>query len=85
MIGKIINDNEIKPDEDRVKAAIDEIATSYEDPEDVVKFYMNNQEKLSEIQMMVVEEQVVEWIYEHVKVEESTSTFSDVMNANTAA
>jgi len=85
LIGKIINDNEIKPDEDRIKAAIDTIATSYEDPEDVVKFYMNNQEKLSEIQMMVVEEQVVEWIYEHVKVEESTSTFSDVMNANTAA
>ena len=85
LIGKIINDNEIKPDEDRIKAAIDTIATSYEDPEDVVKFYMNDQEKLSEIQMMVVEEQVVEWIYEHVKVEESTSTFSDVMNANTAA
>lgn len=35
--------------------------------------------------MMVVEEQVVEWIYENVKVEESTSTFSDVMNANAAA
>jgi trigger factor len=85
LIGKIINDNEIKPDEDRIKAAIDNIATSYEDPEDVVKFYMNNQEKLSEIQMMVVEEQVVEWIYEHVKVEESTSTFSEVMNANSAA
>jgi len=85
LIGKIINDNEIKPDEDRIKAAIDNIATSYEDPEDVVKFYMGNQEKLSEIQMMVVEEQVVEWIYDHVKVEESTSTFSDVMNANSAA
>lgn len=46
---------------------------------------MGNQEKLSEIQMMVVEEQVVEWIYDHVKVQESTSTFSDVMNANSAA
>lgn len=85
LIGKIINDNDIKPDEDRVKAAIDAIATSYEDPEEVVNFYKGNQEKLSEIQMMVVEEQVVEWIYEHVKVEESTSTFSDVMNANAAA
>lgn len=85
LVGKIINDNEIKPDEDRVKAAINSIATSYEDPEDVIKFYRNNQEKLSEIQMMVVEEQVVEWIYENVKVEESTSTFSDVMNANAAA
>jgi trigger factor len=85
LIGKIINDNGIKPDEERVKAAIDNIATSYEDPEDVVNFYRNNQEKLSEIQMMVVEEQVVEWLYKHVKVEESTSTFSDVMNTNAAA
>jgi trigger factor len=34
--------------------------------------------------MSVVEDQVVEWIYENVKVEESTSTFSEVMNATAA-
>ncbi|MTI64747.1 trigger factor [Methylophaga sp.] len=81
LIGKIISDNEIKPDEDRVKQAIDNIAASYEDPEEVVNYYMNNQERLSEIQMTVVEDMVVEWIFDHVKVEESTSTFSDVVNA----
>lgn len=70
LIGKIISDNEIRPDEDRVKEAIDAIAASYEDPEEVVTFYMNNQERLSEIQMTVVEDMVVEWIYDHVKVEE---------------
>jgi len=84
LIGKIISDNEITPDEDKVKQAIDGIAASYEDPEDVVKFYMNDQQKLSEIQMMVVEDTVVEWIYENVKVEETTSTFSEVMNAAAA-
>jgi trigger factor len=81
LIGKIISDNEIKPDEDRVKQAIDNIAASYEDPEEVVNYYMNNQERLSEIQMTVVEDMVVECIFDHVKVEESTSTFSDVVNA----
>jgi trigger factor len=81
LLGKIISDNEIKPDEDRVKQAIDNIAASYEDPEEVVNYYMNNQERLSEIQMTVVEDMVVEWIFDHVKVEESTSTFSDVVNA----
>jgi trigger factor len=81
LIGKIISDNEIKPDEDRVKQAIDNIAASYEDPEEVINYYTNNQEKLSEIQMTVVEDMVVEWIFDHVKVEESTSTFSDVVNA----
>jgi trigger factor len=81
LIGKIISDNGIKPDEAKVKEAIDAIAASYEDPEDVVNYYMNNQDKLSEIQMMVVEDAVVEWIYDHVKVTESTSSFTEVMNA----
>jgi trigger factor len=84
LIGKIINDNNIKPDEARVKAVIDGIAASYEDPEDVVKFYMNDQQKLSEVQMMVVEDTVVEWIYSNVKVEEKSATFSEVMNAASA-
>ncbi|PHS69001.1 MAG: trigger factor [Methylophaga sp.] len=84
LIGKIISDNGITPDEDRIKEVIDGIAESYEDPEDVVKFYMNDQQKLSEIQMMVVEDMVVEWIYDHVKIEQSTSSFSEVMNAATA-
>ena len=84
LIGKIINDNKIQPDEAKVKSVIDDIAASYEDPEDVVKFYMNDQQKLSEIQMMVVEDTVVEWIYGNVKVEEQSATFSEVMNAAAA-
>jgi trigger factor len=81
LIGKIISDNEITPDETRVKEVIDNIAANYEDPEDVVKFYMNDQQKLSEIQMMVVEDMVVDWVLDRVKVEEKTSTFSEVMNS----
>jgi len=84
LMGKIISDNGIKPDEDRVKQAIDNIAASYEDSQEVVNYYMNNQEKLSEIQMTVVEDMVVEWIFDHVKVEESTSSFSEVVNAASA-
>jgi len=84
LIGKIINDNNIQPDEARVKAAIDGIAASYEDPEEVVKFYMNDQQKLSEVQMMVVEDTVVGWIYDNVKVDVKSSTFSEVMNAASA-
>jgi trigger factor len=81
LLGKIISENNIQPDEARVKAAIDDIAASYEDPEDVVNFYMNDQQRLSELQMTVVEDMVVEWIYDHVKVEESASSFSDVVNS----
>lgn len=81
LIGKIISDNKIEPEEKRVLAAIDSIAASYEDPQEVISYYQNNQDKLSEIQMSVVEDTVVEWIYDNVKVEEKPSTFSEVMNS----
>ena len=84
LIGKIITDNEIKADEAQVKVVIELMASSYEDPEDVVKYYMNDPQKLSEVQMMVVEDMVVEWITEQIKVEDKTSTFSEVMNSNAA-
>jgi len=84
LIGKIISDNDIQADADRVKEVVNVIASSYEDPEDVVTYYMNDQQKLSEIQMMVVEDLVVEWVCERIKVEQKASTFSEVMNATAA-
>jgi trigger factor len=85
LIGKIISDNEIQADEESVKAVIDLMASSYEDPEDVVNHYMNDPQKLSEVQMMVVEDMVVEHVLGQVKVEQTASTFSEVMNASNAA
>jgi trigger factor len=84
LIGKIISDNDIKPDPELVKAQIDNIAASYEDPEEVVNYYNDNQDKLNEVHMSVVEEMVVDWIYGNVKVEEKTATFSEVMNTAAA-
>ena len=84
LVGKIVTDNKIQADDDRVKAVVELMASSYDDPEDVVKYYMDDPQKLSEIQMMVVEDMVVEWITDKIKVEEKPSTFSEVMNSNAA-
>ncbi len=85
LVNKIIMDNKITPAEDRVKKIIDGIAESYEDPEDVVKYYMETPEKLSEVQMIVVEDAVVDWVLGNVKVKEVSSSFGDVMSQNVAA
>ena len=85
LVNKIIMDNKITPAEDRVKAIIEGIAESYEDPEDVMKYYMETPEKLSEVQMVVVEDAVVDWVLDNVKIKEVSSSFSDVMAQNAAA
>ena len=42
LIGKVISDNDIKAEDGKIREVIDAIAESYEDPEDVVKFYLND-------------------------------------------
>ena len=84
IFGKIISDNEISVDEVRVKEVIAGIAENYEDSEDVVNFYMNDQQKLSEVRMMVVEDSVVEWVFDRVKVKDVSLTFNEVMNTKKA-
>ena len=39
LLGEVIRINELKADEDRVKALIEEMASAYEDPQEVIEFY----------------------------------------------
>ena len=56
-------------DRARVREVVDNIAASYEKPEEVVQWYYGNQEMLSGVQSAVIEDQAVEWIMEHGGVE----------------
>ena len=85
LIGKIIEDNSIEADDESVKIAIDTIAGSYENADNVVDYYMNDPQKLSEVKMMVVEDKVVDWLYQQIEVNTVNATFSEVMNRNNVA
>ncbi len=80
LISEIIKKNEIKADPDKVKEAIDSIASSYEDPKQVVDYYYGNAEYLQNVEGMVLEQQVTEWAMENATVVDKTLTFKEVMN-----
>jgi trigger factor len=62
LVNSIVEQNEIKVDNDRVKTMIHDMASSYEDPEQVINFYYNNQQQLGQIQNVVLEDQVIDLI-----------------------
>ena len=51
-----------------MKALVDEMATAYDDPEQVVNFYYSNNENLKQIEALAVEEQVAEKLLESAKL-----------------
>jgi len=76
IIGEVIKTNNLEVDADRLKAKIEQIAADYEDPKTVVDWYYNNKEQLSQLENVVLEEQVVDWVLDQVKVEEEQASFA---------
>jgi len=76
IVSEIVKQNHIQLDPQRVREVVDNIAASYEKPEEVVQWYYGNQEMLSGVQSAVIEDQAVEWIVEHGGVEISDNVMS---------
>jgi len=80
LLGEVIETSELQPDADRVRQAVEEFAAGYDNPAEVVKWYYANREQLSKIEMVVLEDQVVEWLLERAKVTDEVIDFEAMIN-----
>lgn len=80
LLAQVITSNELKVDEDRAKAMIEEIASAYEQPAEVVAYYSKNKELMNNIRNVVLEEQAVDAVLAKAKVTEKTASFDEIMN-----
>ena len=76
LISEIIKQHKIELDRDRVRRTIEDIAASYEDADEVVKYYLTNRNQMATIENVVMEDQVVEWVLGEVQVEDEPSSFA---------
>jgi trigger factor len=79
ILGEVIQKNALTLDENKVRTTIEDMAKSYESPEEVVNWYYADPSRLSDVQQMVLENQTVEWLVAGGQVSEETLPFSDVM------
>ena len=80
LLGEVIRTHELKADEDRVKAMIEDMASAYEDPKEVIEFYSKNKELMDNMRNVALEEQAVEALLEKAKVTEVATQFNALMN-----
>ncbi|MBN6074622.1 trigger factor [Aggregatibacter actinomycetemcomitans] len=80
LLAQIIASNELKADEARAKAMIEDIASAYEQPADVVEYYSKNNELMNNIRNVVLEEQAVDAVLAKAQVTEKAATFDEIMN-----
>lgn len=84
ILGEIVRRNELKVDADKVRETIEDMAKSYERPEDVVNWYYADNSRLNDVQQMVLEDQAVAWVVERARVADENVGFQDVMERQQA-
>lgn len=84
ILGDIIKANSLEASDEEVEAYISEQASSYEDPEEVIKWYAQNPGARFEIRSVLVENKVAEMVKEQAKVSEVSKSFEEVLNRNFA-
>ena len=80
ILSEVVQKNSIEIDNGKVLSTIENMAKSYERPEDVVKWYYSDEKRLDDVRQMVLEDQVIEWLITQAKVTDETVKFSDVMD-----
>jgi trigger factor len=84
ILGEVIKSRGLKADPALVKSTIEDIASTYETPEQVVRWYYSNKEQLASVESSVLEDQAFEAILAEAKVKEKRVSYDEAIKPDTA-
>ena len=79
IIAELIKRNQFKAEPGKVRAAVEAVAASYERPEEVVQWYYEQRERLSNVEALLLEDQAVNWVAEQNTIEAKVTPFSELV------
>ncbi|PAU56947.1 trigger factor [Pseudomonas indica] len=79
IVAEMVKQFEIKPDEVRVRELIQEMASAYQEPEQVVAWYYKNEQQMNEVRSVVLEEQVVDTVLQKAKVTDKAVSYEEAV------
>ena len=85
IVSEVVKVEALTPNEDQVRTRIDEIASTYEQPSEVVDYYYSKPELLSSVEAVVLEDQVTELVLSKGKVKEEKLSYEDAVKPDPEA
>ena len=79
VVAELVRANQLDATPEAVKAHIDELAASYEKPADVARWYYSDKRRMADVEGMVVENAVTEFVLSKAQVTEKAISFDELM------
>lgn len=84
VLAEYIARYELRPDMGKVRATIEELASTYQNPQEVIDYYYANQQQLAAVESKVLEDQVVEKLLESANVTLKQCSYQEAINQQQA-
>ncbi|MDB5763733.1 MAG: tig [Herminiimonas sp.] len=85
ILAEVVKTNDLQATAEQVKAQVEDFAQSYEDPQQVLKYYFSDRRRLAEVEALVLEENVVNYVLGKAKVTDKPVAFDELMGNNAQA
>lgn len=79
IIAEAVKENALHAKPEQVRALIDEQAQSYEQPEEVVRWYYSQPQRLAQVEALAIEENVVNWVVANAQSTDKAASFDELM------
>jgi trigger factor len=80
LFAEYIKVHDLKADPEKVKDYVQRLAASYPQPEQVISWYYSNRKNLAQIETLILEDQVIDQLLQHVTVKKKAASYQDVIN-----
>jgi len=84
VVTELVRRNGLQPKPEQVRKVIEEHAESYEQPDQLVRWYYGDPSRVREVEALVMEDNVVEWALGNMKVADTPTAFEDLMGTRKA-
>lgn len=82
LVSELVNSADLQAKPEQVRARIEEFAQNYEQPAQVVAYYLSDRQRRAEIEAIVLEDNVVEHVLSKAQVTDENVAFDEIMGTN---
>ena len=82
VVAELVRANSLQARPEQLKAHIEELASSYEKPADVLRWYYGDNQRMAEVEAIVIENNVTEFVLSKAQVTEKSVSFDELMAQN---
>jgi len=79
VVAELVKANDLAAKPEQIKSHVEELAGSYEKPEDVIRWYYGDNRRLAEVEAIVIENNVTDFVLSKAKVSDKAISFDDLM------